>query len=267
VGGGGAGGEGGSGATDGGSGSGGDSGAGGESGSGATGGDSGAGGAAGDAGSATSAQYYPVVSGASWVYSHVPVLEPGPSDCPTPADCWDEVVSQSDTEWMGQPALALTDDGLAPNGETTRSVLVRLGTQVLRVHRETTKASVPLEEVEYEPGFMRFDEAWADMPAGAEIDTEYVRLDVLAQTTISRKQTFKVEATDVSLDVPAGHIEHCVRVRRVRSATTMTGLTVDDKDKVFWFCRGIGKVREDDVTSGGHELLKSCSVPGGACPN
>jgi hypothetical protein len=264
------------GGTSGDSGTGGDPGAGGASG---TGGGSGSGGASGtagsdpDAGPTANAEYYPVVSGASWVYSHVPSLDP--NACAAAGACWDESVTQADSDWLGGPAMLLEDDGNAPNGESSKSVLVRIGTQVLRVHRETSKDGQPSEQIDYDPGFMRFDEAWVNLPDGTEIETEYERIETVVtpgdpnlgmQTVIMRMQRFTVEAHQ-SLEVPAGQIDDCVRVHRVRSGLSMTGLTVDDKEKLFWFCKGIGKVREDDLTSGGHELLKSCSVPDGACPN
>jgi hypothetical protein len=39
----------------------------------------------------------------------------------------------------------------------------------------------------------------------------------------------------------------------------------EDDNKRFWFCPGIGKVREED-DAGKVEELVECDVPGGRCP-
>jgi hypothetical protein len=66
--------------------------------------------------------------------------------------------------------------------------------------------------------------------------------------------------------VPAGTFDDCLRVRRVRVRGSASSNSSDDDDKVFWFCAGIGKVKELSEIGGGTEELVSCDIPGGLCP-
>jgi hypothetical protein len=56
-----------------------------------------------------------------------------------------------------------------------------------------------------------------------------------------------------------------MRVRRTRVRGNPANAS-DDDDKVFWFCAGIGKVKEQSEIGGSTEELVSCDIPGGLCP-
>jgi hypothetical protein len=56
-----------------------------------------------------------------------------------------------------------------------------------------------------------------------------------------------------------------LRVRRARVNET-TGAPIATETDLFWFCPGIGKVREQDQTTLEAEELVSCDIPGGLCP-
>jgi hypothetical protein len=74
-----------------------------------------------------------------------------------------------------------------------------------------------------------------------------------------------VEKLHDSVSVPAGKFDDCMRVRRERIRGN-PAKSADDDDKVFWFCPGIGKVKELSEIGGGTEELVSCKIPGGLCP-
>ena len=64
--------------------------------------------------------------------------------------------------------------------------------------------------------------------------------------------------------VPAGSFTDCIQIRRSRMPPSNP---VDEGDqKLFWFCDGVGKVKEIDEIVLKMEVLVSCTVPGGRCP-
>jgi hypothetical protein len=80
-----------------------------------------------------------------------------------------------------------------------------------------------------------------------------------------RMHTYVVEAEGISVTVPAGEIDDCIRIHRSRVRAAGQAVMEGDED-LFWFCDGIGKVREEDMVSGQTEELVSCDVPAGKCP-
>ena len=82
------------------------------------------------------------------------------------------------------------------------------------------------------------------------VDTKTRSTGAVVPATL--KVTWTVEAIDEMVTVPAGTFP-CLRVHRVEpaSAVDSTG-----GDNVFWFARGVGKVKETGPVY--HELLGYC---------
>lgn len=122
----------------------------------------------------------------------------------------------------------------------------------------------------YDPGFIRFDAAWLGRAPGySEVLTyERVEHDQNGQEAANgtRSHRFTVESLSESLALLAGDFEDCLRVRRTRVRDPGAELEEGDDDQ-FWFCPGIGKVREKDLVTGKTEELVSCTTPSGTCPD
>jgi hypothetical protein len=209
-----------------------------------------------DAGGVDS-DYYPVAHGSRWVYRHT-----GGSTT------WDEEVELTDTEHDGQPAYLLSDTP-GPSGNRSESVLARIGSRVSRVYREEFHNDALNFTAEYTPGFIRFDHAWVERDPGYAEKVEYGRIERDAQGVLladgDREHQYVVESVSASVSVPAGDFDDCLRVRRARVNET-TGQPIATETDLFWFCAGIGKVREEDQTTLEAEELVSCDIPGGMCP-
>lgn len=111
-------------------------------------------------------------------------------------------------------------------------------TSVVR-HREQSLdgSGVLLSDQFYVPSKLRIDETAAHLVAGATWSTEFteVEVDPVDGThTVSKTETWTVEAIDEMVVVPAGAFTSL----RVRKATS------GGADKTFWFALGIGKIKE-----------------------
>jgi hypothetical protein len=111
-------------------------------------------------------------------------------------------------------------------------------TAILRHREQSFDANgVLLSDQFYVPSKLRLDETAAHLVVGATWTTEFteVEVDPVEGThTVSKSETWKVDAVDETLTVPAGTFT-CLRVRKVTSG---------DADKTFWFALGIGKIKE-----------------------
>jgi len=215
----------------------------------------GGGGSGGSGGGSPTGSFYPYVAGSSWSYEH----SGGGSMA------WTEQVTLEATMHNGAAAMMLSDSA-GPSGSQTNSILAQAGTEVRRVHKEVVGASPTV--VDYDPGFTRFDEAWPSMPVGTVDTRMYTRTEVTNGATIveTRVQRYTVEQLGVDVAVPAGNFSDCVVMFRQRQAPDggpPTGAQI--REKRFSFCPGVGKVKEENLTDGGLEVLVSCNVPGGGC--
>jgi hypothetical protein len=202
--------------------------------------------------------YYPMVAGSTLTYRHSGDTSP-----------WDDKTRVSATKVGGDDAY-LTEGAPDPKGETSRNTIIRIGTRILRSHKQEFKAGVAQGKIDYEPGFIRFDAAWVDVDDGFSENIAYTRIEKTAADSViaqdAREHTWTVEKRSDSVSVPAGDFDDCLRVRRTRIRGSASANTSDDDDKLFWFCAGIGKVKELSEISGSDEELVSCDIPGGLCP-
>lgn len=194
--------------------------------------------------------FYPLVDGATWTY--VAMNDAGQVS-------GTEIVEATATTFEGGPAFLFVDN---PNGsgEWTESTIRRSGTAALRVYKERKTDAGPFELVEYDPGFMRFDDAWTEIGGKGELMYQRTETDGMGSTpdVEMRGHIFTVVGLDESVTVPAGTFD-CIAVERVRT----TGMSAGEK-VLFWYAAGIGKVREERPAEGRIEALTAVSIPGGA---
>jgi hypothetical protein len=202
--------------------------------------------------------FFPLIDGAEFTYRHF-----DPSEA-----AWDDTTTLSTASYKGKPAF-LSTGSANPKGETSENVLLRIGTKIHRVSKTDETNGAPTGTVTYEPGFLRFDTAWVGKDAGFEATEDYRRVEYDTAGTMTddtdNTHTFTLEAVDESITVPVGTLDGCLRVRRQR-VLAMGAAPADDDDKRLWFCPGVGKAKEETVSTGATEELVSCSIPGQACP-
>jgi hypothetical protein len=217
----------------------------------------GAAGAAGNEGSKSRPQagskesHHPLVPGSSWTYHHTNPNKPA----------WDEVDTVEASTYMDKEAFASTDEEDV-EGASTTSLLVVDGTAVYRAYREVSISGKVALKVAYEPRFLRYDEAWETVGQTVTLDDKWTQTCVFSSSasqcapgavkagTTTHKYT--VLQTSVSVTVPAGTFD-AVEIERVNPSANET--------KHFWFAVGVGKIREEDVTSGAIEELSAYHVP------
>lgn len=194
--------------------------------------------------SASVAEYFPLVDGASWTYQH---------EHPVNGQ-WVEEVSMRAGTHEGQPAFIVQD---TPNrsGETTTQWWQQVGTQIMRVFREERGSGDRLLlKVVYTPGFQRFDTAWTEVGAGGLND--YLREETKADGRIDasrRQMDFVVVDTSATIEVPAGTFEDCLHIERKRRDNGVIAH--------FWYAKGVGKVYEEDPDTGAIEKLTAYTIP------
>jgi len=185
--------------------------------------------------------FFPLVDGATWTYRHTSGS----------LEVWDEVVAMRETTWQGGVAYE-TEDNADANGESTTSVHVLEGTAVFRVHKEVELGGAAVLSADYDPGFLRVDNAWVE---GDSIVSTYQRTEYDASGTMvdrsPRNQRYTFESASVEVTVPAGTFD-CIQFVRERIETGET--------KRFWFADGVGKVKHETLSTGSVEELSVYSL-------
>lgn len=196
--------------------------------------------------SAGTGRYLPMVTGASWTY-----------------DTNEEGIIEVKTQTVG----AIEDVGGMKAGTqafrvTTSKVAGMVvswqedtGSAILR-HRELDMSGGTHTDETYLPAKLRIDEDPARLTVNASYTETYTEevTDTMTNETSStdKSETWTVLAVDEEVTVPAGTF--CAMKLRKQS----TGAT-GSSDKMYWFARGIGKVKEE--STGRSELLTAYSIP------
>lgn len=199
--------------------------------------------------------YYPLVDGASWSYWH------------SSRGGWEETVTVEETEHEGRPDFWMTDNG-SPDGRNSKSLLVRDGTAILRVTKDQFLNGQLELSVEYDPGFMRFDSAWLEQQVPFSETLSYVRTETdvgqQSQPSTDRGHVFTVESLSETVEAEGRTFRNCVRVRRERVPGATSGTTYGiqgEEDNLYWFAPGVGKVYEENLTTGNTEILIEYQIP------
>ncbi|TPV92387.1 MAG: hypothetical protein B7733_25900 [Myxococcales bacterium FL481] len=175
---------------------------------------------------------YPLIPGSSYTYRHV---------TGEGAVTGLEFVNVHATNHAGEHAVLLADEPDAA-GQSTHSLIVRRGSAALRVHKDVHTHGVVDVSVDYSPGFLRMDDAWAASPGGQFVRS-YLRTATEATggspVAENRSHRWQVVAVDEAVSVNAGEFL-AVHVQRTRmDEHSQTGESVD-----LWFAAGVGKIRE-----------------------
>jgi hypothetical protein len=215
------------------------------------GGGAGDGAGAGSAGSGATLDYFPLLDGASWTYLHS-------------NGGWNEAVSM---EALSDGRYLQTSSA-DPAGVSSESTFAVTDGEVLRVAEETFADGVLAQSTEYDPGFLRFSQLWAEERPGFSERRAYERTETRTGSSpkppSDRAHIFTLESISEDVTVPAGSFRNCVRVRRQRDYEVMAadGTTVtEDQEKLYWFCQGVGKVREENALTGTTESLMEYDLP------
>jgi hypothetical protein len=201
--------------------------------------------------------YYPLVDGASWSYWH------------SSRGGWQEdvTVTEEGVDEQGRATFRMTD---TPNldGRNSKSILVRDGAAVLRVYRDQFLNGEPELSVVYDPGFMRFDEAWIEQRVPFTETLTYQRTETDAgqqsQATTDRGHVFTMESLSETVEAEGRTFRNCVKVRRERVPGATSGTTAGtqgEEDNLYWYAPGVGKVRELNLTTGNTEVLVDFDIP------
>jgi hypothetical protein len=192
----------------------------------------------------TTGRYMALTEGASWRYMVI--------------DANDGTVTEK-TQTVGplenvggtkEGMMAFRVTTTKPNGMTT-SWQQDTG-DAIRRHKEIDAAGTTQTTEIYDPYRTRVDESSGRLVAGAtwtESYTEIVTTPTGATTTTPKTEQWTVDAMEESVTVPAGTF-CAMRVHRTSTVAGGSG-----SDKMFWFARGVGKIKE--VGQGQTEELMS----------
>jgi hypothetical protein len=191
---------------------------------------------------------YPLADGAQWTYV---VKTTGGQILGM------DVTQSNEFIWEGKQAWELVDEP-DNEGEWNSSVLGRDGDLVMRVHRKEMDNFGTTAIIDYDPGFVRVDDAWTMVGPPQEFLYERTAYDGegLNPVVEARGHTFQVLALDEQVTVPAGTFD-CVKVERKRTLGAEAGELV-----WFWYAPGVGKIREERPIEMEVEELMSVSIPG-----
>lgn len=197
--------------------------------------------------------YFPLKDGASWEYLHS-------------NGGWSETVTLEAV--AGEPDMFVQLQSGDPTGQSSSSTFVLEGGDVLRVAEEQFLMDAPAYSVTYDPGFLRFSDAWVHAAGGATETREYQRTEtepgMAPKAPQPRAHVYTVESVSESVTVPAGTFRNSLRIRRERDLSNVDVMDVTaqtEQDKLFWFAPGVGKVREENSLSGSTEVLVKYTAP------
>ena len=193
---------------------------------------------------AAAQRYLPLAVGASWTYDTSDQGAPVVRKSTTV----EELEDVGDRK-KGVTAFRIRTDKVAGHVVSWQQDLC---TSIVR-HRERSfdAAGVLLTDQFYVPGKLRVDESAAHLAMGSTFSTEYTEVEVdpvKGTTTVSKQETWTVEATSEMVTVPAGTFP-CLKLRKITSGQA---------DKRFWFSLGVGKIKEEGEQL---ELLTAYTLP------
>lgn len=199
----------------------------------------------------------PAKDGATWTYYH------------SGSGGWTEVQTVTLAEYDGASTLLFSDTPNPSDDLRSDSYHVKEDGRLLRVYKEQFWVNPANGEetldssATYGEGFLRCDDAWASKDVGFTESPSYTRVETVAgqapKPSEERKHTFTIEARENITTESGLSFTDCVKVRRGKDWAAVTGEDVEEK--LYWFCPGVGKVREENVTSGNYEELTEYSIP------
>jgi hypothetical protein len=136
------------------------------------------------------------------------------------------------------------------------------GTGVYRAYKEVSVSGTVVFKVSYDPAFLRYDEAWTSEQQKVTLDDSWVQTCIQssvakncapgAMKTGTTTHEYTVLHLSTSVTVPAGTFD-TVEIQRVDPNTGET--------KLYWFAKGVGKVRDEAPATGAISELTSFTLP------
>jgi hypothetical protein len=203
--------------------------------------------------SAAPEDYYPLIDGATWTYLH------------SSKDGWEETVTMRQSE--NDADTYVTTDTPDPLGESSENTLVMVGTSIYRVAKILYLNNEPQFSVVYEPGFLRFDAAWLDKEIAFEDTRQYKRTETdtgeSPKDPSDREHTFVVQSKNETITVGGETFRNCIRIKREKEVglDSEGSIQSDEQEKYFWFAPHVGKIREENLTTGNYEELIDYDIP------
>jgi hypothetical protein len=208
--------------------------------------------------SPTADQLCPMKDGATWTYFH------------SSNKGWNETETVTRADYNGKSAFVVADTPNPKDSLRADSYHIKEGGRLLRVFKKqfwvnaTNGVELLDSDVTYDPGFLRCDEAWLTKEVGFTESPEYQRAETpangAAKAPDARKHSFTIEAReDISVQGGKFSFKNCVKIRRGKDWAATSGEDVEEK--LYWFCPGVGKVREENVVSGNYEELVDYKIP------
>jgi hypothetical protein len=195
--------------------------------------------------------HFPLIDGTSWTYHHTNLVD----------DPWDETDTVTAGIYQGADVAVLEDEEDA-QGEQTHSTHVMDDTRVLRAYKEISVGDEVVQTTTYDPAFLRYDEAWTKSGQTVTLDDDWTQVCVVASSASncapgaikpgSTTHTYTVLDVAAKLTVPAGSFT-TVKIQRDNVS--------DPETKLFWFAAGVGKVREENPTTGAVTELSDYEIP------
>ena len=195
--------------------------------------------------------HFPLIDGTSWTYHHTNLVD----------DPWDETDTVTAGTYNGEDVAVLEDEEDA-QGEQTHSTHVIDGTRVLRAYKEISVGDEVVQTTTYDPAFLRYDEAWTQSGQTVTLDDDWTQVCIVASSASScapgavkpgsTTHTYTVLDVAAKLTVPAGTFT-TVKIQRDNVS--------DPETKLFWFAAGVGKVREENPTTGAVTELSDYEIP------
>jgi len=197
---------------------------------------------------APSERYLPLAVGTSWTYDVTDLSTPG-LPAVQKANTVETFESISDDRKNGVVAFRIRTE--KANGATVSWQEDRC-TSIVR-HREQSYDMAAIMESDqfYMPSKPRVDETPEHLVMGARWVSSYMEVEVdpvAGETTVSKEETWTVEAVNESITVPAGTFI-TIQLRKVTSG---------DADKRFWYAKGVGKIKEEGEQ---REELRAFTMP------
>jgi hypothetical protein len=245
--------------------------------------------------------YFPVTNNIEVSFWHYGGLEGDNGDWIANEDSWENITTiedetgYSNSHGHSGPFYMVEDTPTQNLNKVTRSWLIEEDGVVLRVHKEEfidgsptepwlvvdyfENGTVPMYQGEpiavdeYQNGFKRFDDNWLSQEPGWSEVVAYIRQET-GGTAETRVHRFTVVDVDLTLDLPVGTFTGCIQMNRERLEDEYFDIDLADPNptrgyiKNYWFCPGIGKVKEqevvDDENPRTEDILYFC-IPGGMC--
>lgn len=194
-------------------------------------------------------RYLPLVMGASWTYDTVDMSMMNPVTVvkTSTVEAFEDVGDRK----AGVMAYRVRTGKSGGQGDVVSWQEDRCTSAVRHREQQFDVNDALLTDQFYVPSKLRVDETPEHLTVGASWTTAYTEVEVdpiLGTQTVSKDETWMVQALDEMVTTPAGTFS-CLKVAKTTSGAAA---------KTYWFAKGVGKVQETGEQT---ETLTAYTVP------